>query len=90
MAMSQPGSSFALWSQRMSIPGLVKGGKLSAADLQENSKGIQCFKVKGCKRNQGMSVKKSTWDREVEDTPQETEERPPKFTSTYERGRGAS
>lgn len=37
-----------------------------------------------------MSVKKSAWDREVEDTPQETEERPPKFTSTYERGRGAS
>lgn len=88
--MSQPRSSFALWFQRMAIPGLVKGGKVSAADLQENSKGIQCLEVKGCKRNQGMSVKKSEWDREAEDTPQETEARPPKFTSTYERGRGVS
>lgn len=88
--MSQPRSSFALWSQRMSIPGLVKEGKLSAADLQENSKGIQCLEVKECQRNQGMSVKKSAWDRKVEDMPQETEEHPPKFTSTYERGRGAS
>ena len=48
--MSQPRSSFALWSLRTAIPGLVKEGKLSAADLQENSRRAQCLEVKGCKR----------------------------------------
>lgn len=57
---------------------------------RKTQEGHSARRSKDVRENHCMSVKEVVWDSEVGDTPQEAEECPPKFTSTYKWGGVAS